>query len=616
MVELSEIETERLKTLSQYHILDTAPEAYFDDLTRLAAYICQTPIAAIGLIGAKRQWFKSKVGILATEESRDLTFCAHAILQAELLIVPDTLQDERFVNNPFVIGDARIRFYAGAPLITHDGFALGTLCVLDHVPRELSDEQQEALRILALQVLTQLELRRNLAVLEQNILERQQSEAQLRHHVYHDGLTGLPNRALLMERLRCALNRSKQHQRFVFAVLFIDLDRFKVINDSLGHMAGDQLLIVIAQRLTACLRTGDLAARLGGDEFAILLEDITDVSDAISIVHRLQAALVSPFHLGEQEVFTSCSVGIALSTPDYDQPEDLLRDADTAMYRAKTKGKACYQVFNPSMHEQVVTLLQLEMHLQQAIGRDEFRLHYQPIVSLFTGGITGFEALVRWQHPLRGLIPPQEFISVAEETGAIIPIGYCILHEACRQLRTWQIRYPEQSLSISINLSSKQFSHPQLIQSIRQILQETHLDARCLKLEITESTIMENAESAITMLLQLRNLGIELHIDDFGTGYSSFSYLHRFPVDVLKIDRSFIVSMSMSSEKAEIVRTIVMLAHNLRLKVTAEGIETVEQVAQLQAMQCQYGQGYFFSEPVDAEAVGAMLAQGLPRCEL
>ncbi|MBV8882564.1 MAG: sensor domain-containing diguanylate cyclase, partial [Chroococcidiopsidaceae cyanobacterium CP_BM_RX_35] len=263
-----------------------------------------------------------------------------------------------FVNNPFVIGDAHIRFYAGVPLIIPDGFALGTLCVLDHVPRELSYEQQEALRLLALQVLTQLELRRNLAVLEQNILERQQSEAQLRHHVYHDGLTGLPNRALLMERLRCALNRSKQHQSFVFAVLFIDLDCFKVINDSLGHMAGDQLLISISQRLTTCLRSGDLAARLGGDEFAILLENITDVSDAISIVHRMQAAFASPIHLGEQEVFTSCSVGIALSTSDYDQPEDLLRDADTAMYRSKTLGKACYQVFDPLCTDQTVTLLQ------------------------------------------------------------------------------------------------------------------------------------------------------------------------------------------------------------------------------------------------------------------
>ncbi|MBV9389240.1 MAG: EAL domain-containing protein [Chroococcidiopsidaceae cyanobacterium CP_BM_ER_R8_30] len=614
MVELLEIEIERLKTLSQYQILDTAPEAYFDDLTRLAAYICHTPIAAIGLIGAERQWFKSRVGILATEESRNITFCAHTILQADLLIVPDTLQDERFVNNPFVTGDTHIRFYAGAPLITPDGFALGTLCVLDHVPRELSNEQQEALRILALQVLTQLELRRNLAILEQNILERQRTEAQLRYNIYHDELTGLPNRALLMERLMYALNRSKQQHRFVFAVLFIDLDRFKLINDSLGHLVGDQLLIVIAQRLRACLRNEDTAARLGGDEFAILLENLTDVRDATNVARRLQAELALPFHLCEQEVFISCSVGIALSTLDYDRPEDLIRDADTAMYRAKTLGKACYQVFNPSMHEQMVTLLQLETHLQQAIGRHEFRLHYQPIVSLFTGSIIGFEALVRWQHPLRGLILPQEFIPVAEETGVIIPIGYSILHEACRQLRSWQIQYSKQSLSISINLSSRQFSHPQLIQSIRKILQETHLDACCLKIEITESTIMENVESVTAVLLQLRDLGIELHMDDFGTGYSSLSYLHRFPVDVLKIDRSFIASMS--SEKAEIVRTIVMLAHNLGIEVTAEGIETEAQVAQLQAMQCQYGQGYFFSKPVDAEVAGAMIAQGKPRYKL
>lgn len=318
-----------------------------------------------------------------------------------------------------------------------------------------------------------------------------------------------------------------------------------------------------------------------------------------------------PFNLSGQEVFTSTSVGIALSTTDYNQPEELLRDADTAMYRAKALGKARYQVFNTAMHDNVVKLLQLENSLRWAVERQELRIHYQPIVSLLTGRITGFEALVRWQHPDRGLVFPDEFISVAEETGVIIPIGYWVLGEACRQTRAWQLQFPENSLTISVNFSSKQFLQPDLIEQISQILQETGLDARSLKLEITESVIMENLESATAMLLQLRNLGVELHLDDFGTGYSSLNYLHRFPVNVLKVDRSFISRMGVIGEKAEIVRTIITLAHNLGINVTAEGLETAEQLAQLRALQCTHGQGYFFFKPADNEAAGALIAKGL-----
>ena len=610
-VELPDIESKRSESLREYQILDTAPEASFDDMTRLAAYICQTPIASISLSDNKRQWYKSKVGFVSNEEPRDITFCAYAILQKELLIVRDTLADERFATNPFVISDPHIRFYAGAPLISPDGLVLGTLCVLDNLPRDLSSEQQEALRILALQVVTQLELRRNLKVLKQNIAQRQQSEELLRHNAFHDGLTNLPNRALFMNRLGHALKRTKRHKDYLFAVLFLDLDRFKVVNDSLGHMVGDQLLVAIARCLESCLRPEDTVARLGGDEFAILLNNIKDVSDAIRVVQRIQEKLTLPFNLSGQEVFTSTSVGIALSTTDYNQPEELLRDADTAMYRAKALGKARYQVFNTAMHDNVVKLLQLENSLRWAVERQELRIHYQPIVSLLTGRITGFEALVRWQHPDRGLVFPDEFISVAEETGVIIPIGYWVLGEACRQTRAWQLQFPENSLTISVNFSSKQFLQPDLIEQISQILQETGLDARSLKLEITESVIMENLESATAMLLQLRNLGVELHLDDFGTGYSSLNYLHRFPVNVLKVDRSFISRMGVIGEKAEIVRTIITLAHNLGIDVTAEGLETAEQLAQLRALQCTHGQGYFFFKPTDNEAAGALIAKGL-----
>ena len=605
-----EIESKRAEALRKYQVLDSNPEDSFDDLTRLAAYICQTPIAAISLTDNERQWFKSKVGFISTEEPRKNTFCAYAILQTELLIVEDTLTDERFVDNPFVTSE-RIRFYAGAPLINHDGLTIGTLCVLDYVPRVISSEQQEALRIIALQVVTQLELRCNLKVLERFIAQRKQSEDMLRHNALHDGLTNLPNRALFMERLASALNLTKRREDHLFAVLFLDLDRFKIVNDSLGHMVGDQLIVAIARCLESCLRSEDTVARLGGDEFAILLNGIKDVYEAILVVKRIQEKLKLPFNLNGQEVFTSTSVGIALNTTDCKQPEDLLRDADTAMYRAKARGKARYEVFTTAMHDHVVTLLQLENSLRWAVERQELRIHYQPIVLLKTGRITGFEALVRWQHPQRGLVLPEEFISVAEETGAIIPINYWVLREACRQMRAWQLQFPENSLTISVNLSSKHFLQPDLIEQISQILQSTGLDACSLKLEITESVIMENTESATVMLLQLRNLGVELHMDDFGTGYSSLSYLHRLPVNVLKIDRSFISKMDITGKNLEIVRAIITLAHNLNINVTAEGLETAEQLAQLKALQCKHGQGYFFSKPEEQEAAGALIAKSL-----
>ena len=612
-VDIPEVESKRAEALLHYQVLDTAPEDSFDDLTGLAAYICQTPIAAIGLTDSKRQWFKSKVGFVAQEEPRDITFCAYAILQNELLIVRDTLTDERFATNPFVIRDPHIRFYAGVPLINPDGLALGTLCVLDHEPRDLSNEQQKALRILALQVVTQLELRRNLKVLKQSIAHRKQSEEILRHNALHDRLTNLPNRVLFMERLAHTLKLKKRHQNYLFAVLFIDLDRFKLVNDSLGHMVGDQLLIAIARCLESCLRPKDTVARFGGDEFAILLKNVQDVNDAISVVRRIQEQLKLPFKLNGQEVFTSISVGIALNTIDYERPEDLLRDADTAMYRAKTLGKARYEVFSSAMHDHVLTLLQLENSLQRAVERLELRIQYQPIVFLETGKITGFEALVRWQHPDRGLILPNDFISIAEETGVIIPVGYWVLREACRQLRAWQLQFPENYLTISVNLSNKQFLQADLVTQISQILQETGLDSRYLKLEITESVIMENPESATIMLLQLKDLGCELHMDDFGTGYSSLSYLHRFPFDLLKIDRSFISRMDVNGKDLEIVRALITLARNLNINVIAEGLETAEQLAQLRALQCKYGQGYFFSKPVDQEVAEALIAKSLSR---
>ncbi|HUQ34480.1 MAG TPA: EAL domain-containing protein, partial [Pyrinomonadaceae bacterium] len=428
---------------------------------------------------------------------------------------------------------------------------------------------------------------------------------------FHDGLTGLPNRALFMDHLKLSVERGKRRDDRLFAVLFLDLDRFKVINDSLGHMVGDQLLVGIARRLEICLRPGDTVARLGGDEFTVLLEDLMSVTEAIEVADRLQKALALPFNLNGHEVFTTVSIGIALSSTGYDRPEEVLRDADTAMYRAKMLGKARHEVFDKTMHARAMNLLQMESDLRRAIERKEFVLHYQPIVALETGTIRGFEALIRWQHPERGFVSPGEFIPIAEETGLIIPVGQWVLEEACRQIHEWQEQFPQYPpLQISVNLSGKQFNTPNLIDQVSRVLRETNVEPHSLKLEITESMVMENFETAIEMLNQLRTLGLELSIDDFGTGYSSLSYLHRFPISTLKIDRSFVSRMSDNNENAEIVRTIMMLARSLKMDVVAEGVETTDQLTQLAMLECEYGQGYYFSRPLDVASASTLLANG------
>lgn len=445
--------------------------------------------------------------------------------------------------------------------------------------------------------------------IDTDITERKRMEEQLLYDAFHDGLTGLPNRALFMDRLKYSILRAKRRKDYLFSVLFLDFDRFKVVNDSLGHMVGDQLLIAIARRLESCLRPSDELARLGGDEFTILLDDIRDVSEATAVAEHIHQTLKLPFNLNGYEVFTTASIGIALSATGYDRPEDLLRDADTAMYRAKANGKARHAVFDTAMYNCAVALLQLETELRWAIERQELQVYYQPIVSLTTGKIVWFEALVRWQHPEQGLISPADFIPVAEETGLIIPIGQWVLRESCCQLRRWQQQfrsYPP--LTISVNLSGKQFSQPDLIEQIDQTLKETGLPPGSLKLEITESGIMENADSVAALLEQLKVLKIHLCIDDFGTGYSSLSRLHQFPINTLKIDRSFVSEMTEDGENAEIVQAIITLAHNLGMDVIAEGIETAEQLAQLRMLQCEHGQGYFFSRPLNSKTAEMLMA--------
>jgi PAS domain S-box-containing protein len=465
-----------------------------------------------------------------------------------------------------------------------------------------------------------------LVIVNRDITERKRAEQMLVHNAFHDGLTDLPNRALFLDRLQHVVNLAKRHPSYKFAVLFIDVDEFKLYNDSLGHTAGDQLLIQIGQRLTNSLRREDTVsrsaaqlqseaaeqddtlARLGGDEFTILLYDIRDASDAIRVAERITAKLAAPFTIKDQEIVISVSIGIALSTTPHSGAEELLRDADIAMYRAKRAGKARCEVFDTAMHAGAVRRLRLETDLRKALERGEFLNHYQPIVALPAGNIVGFEALARWQAADR-LVPPGEFVAVANETGIILPMNRGLLLQACERLRCWREEFPHLPLYMSMNVSAREFENPDLARGIAATLQQTGVLPSSLQLEIMETIAMGDAEKAGAALAQLKALGVRLSIDDFGTGYSSLSRLQRFPVDTLKIDRSFISQMDSDRESREMVRIIISLAHNFQLRVVAEGVETRPQADQLQQLGCDLAQGYLYSRPLAADAVPQLLAQ-------
>jgi len=466
-----------------------------------------------------------------------------------------------------------------------------------------------------------------LVIVNRDITDRKRAEEMLVHNAFHDGLTNLPNRALFLDRLQHALTLSKKHTNYKFAVLLIDIDEFKIVNDSLGHSAGDDLLIAISQRLTESVRradtvsrprtvgmaervaTDDSLARLGGDEFTVLLDDIRDPIEAVRVSERIQAELASPFVVNGQEVVVSASVGIASSLTAHTQAEDLLRDADMAMYRAKRAGRAQIEVFDTGMHASAVKRLRLETDLRRALEQGEFRVYYQPIVSLATGKIAGFEALTRWQRP-ECVISPADFVPVAEETGLIIAMNRQLLREACQHVQTWQAQFPSSPpLYLSVNVTPREFAQQDLADEMKKILTETGFDPGNLHVEIVETIAMGDAEQSGQALGRLKALGAHLSIDDFGTGYSSLSRLRRIPVDTLKIDRAFIMNMDSDPENREIVRTIVMLAHNLGLKVVAEGAETEEHVNQLKQFGCELAQGYFFSRPVDDQAIQQLLGR-------
>ena len=444
-----------------------------------------------------------------------------------------------------------------------------------------------------------------------DISELKEAERQISHQAFHDTLTNLPNRALFMEHLKMAIKRGKRRTDYHFAVLYMDIDRFKLVNDSLGHSVGDNLLNAFAERLRVSLRDIDILARLGGDEFVILIEDIENEDYASIVAERLQQALKHPFRVNNKEIFAPASFGVVPNTQDYNLPEDIMRDADAAMYHAKEKGRAQYKVFDKKLHEKARHLLQRETDLRKAIHRDEFVNHYQPIVSLKTRSLVGFESLIRWNHPQLGLIYPDSFISIAEDTGLIIPITRLLLQEACADLKSWQDQIQDlQKLTMNINISSKHFLLPSLLDDIKDILNVTGLPPDHLKLEITETALMEDVEETVRHVNRLRDYGLQIVIDDFGTGYSSLSYLQRLPIDTLKVDRSFVSRIQNTPDgNRNIVEAIISLAHRLDMNVVAEGVETVEQHTILLNMNCQFGQGYLFSKPIPKQEVDVLIQE-------
>ncbi|HRH42490.1 MAG TPA: EAL domain-containing protein [Pyrinomonadaceae bacterium] len=444
-------------------------------------------------------------------------------------------------------------------------------------------------------------------------LQHAHSMEKLLYEALHDSLTGLPNRVKFTELLSEAIQNSQRLSSSRFAVLFLDLDRFKIINDSLGHFLGDKLLQTVSDRLKKYLRPHDSVARFGGDEFTILLNNIKERENVIEISDRLQREISIPFKIDGHEIFTSASIGITFFDSRYERPEDLLRDADTAMYQAKLAGKAQCKIFEPEMHITNLNLLQIENDMRRAIERNEFKVYYQPIVNLESQTISEFESLIRWHHPEQGLVSPIDFIPLAEETGLIVSIGKWVLAESCRQIVQWQEQMVSPiPLSVSVNLSAKQLMHSDIAAQIKEIIIETGINPRSLKLEVTESVVMENAEVALQILSELCALGVRISSDDFGTGYSSLSYLHRFPFDRLKIDRSFVTKMDQDSKSEEIVRSIILLAKNLKMEVVAEGIENEKQYQQLYELGCKLGQGFLFSRPIPKEGIEDLLKNGIP----
>jgi len=587
---------------------DNLSEESFDRVARLVAGALHAPIAIVSLLDGERHIVKSNVGL--TGRSRvwnkiplALGFSRQAATSGRTVVVSVVGENEDAATASTIPAEKSPDgvAYAVTPLVNSDGVVVGTICAVDPTPHAWTQEEIICLNDLGVLLISEIELTSDLFV-------KRATQEHLLYSTLHDALTGLPNRSLFTERLRHSMRRTARHPDDMFAVLFLDLDRFKEVNDNLGHFAGDELLRAVARRLEACLRPEDTVARLSGDEFAILLESITDASDAGRVAERIEEALSFPINLGGAEITTSASMGIVTSSMSQEQPEQLLRSADMAMYRAKAAGRARYEMFDRAMHTDALVRLQLETDLRRAVEQGEFRLHYQPLVSLRTGRVTGLEALLRWEHPQRGLVQPSDFIPIAEETGLIVRIGRWVLTEACRQLKAWQEAHPrEDPLSMSVNLSVKQFSQPDLLDQIANVLRVSGIPPGCLRLEITEAALIDKGDAALTLLGQIKQLGAQIYLDDFGTGYSSLIYLHQLPIDAIKIDRDLVSTMDSDEKNLRLVRTILTFAQIIGVRAEAEGISSAEQLRELRALKCEHGQGFLFSAAIPHDAVDEVL---------
>ncbi|MGB3769372.1 MAG: GGDEF domain-containing protein [Phormidesmis sp.] len=657
-------ETLRLAKLQDYNLLDTPPELAYDDIAKLAAYVCHTPVALVSLVDSKRQWFKSAVGLDVADTPRSIAFCSHTIQRKGLMVIEDTLKSQLFRDNPMVVGPPNIRFYAGAPLITPDGYALGSLCVVDYSPRVLSADQLQALERLSRQVVAQMELSRQatqlhsytehlesrvkertakLTVALQRLLKAQsmlvKREAALRHSSLHDPLTGLPNRSYFLQRLSQAVQLSNRRPSHLYAVLFINLDNFKLVNDAFGHEVGDLLLQYVAQQIKHLFRSSDLVARLSSDEFAVLLDGIPDKTHAIVTVERLQKRLEAPFVFEDREVFVGASIGVTFSTAGYREPETALRDAHAVMHSAKAQTKLMLQarlkaqqqasgvspilfqdqgplasqkfaVFDADIQGQAQARVTLADQLRQALSQNQFHLYYQPIFNLRTQTISGFEVLLRWHHPIQGQLSADAFIEVAEEMGVVRQLCAQVVQMACKQLKEWRSHRAYKTLSLHVNLSLIQLRCPQLVALWQSGLQAHQLPSSAFHLEISEGILLSSDPGITAVLQQLKSEGFGLCVDDFGRGHSSFRRLPQLEVSMLKIDSALIQKID-APGRQDMIKTIIDLGQSANTTVIAKGIGTSEQLQFMIALGCPFGQGFWLSEALCADDINRVMTSSL-----
>ncbi|MBI2749795.1 MAG: EAL domain-containing protein [Burkholderiales bacterium] len=595
---LPDNEAARLQVLRETRLLDSPEDEAFDSIAQLARVVTGAPIALVSLVDQGRQWFLSHQGLDTRETSRSIAFCAHAIKHSDMLEISDALHDARFYDNPLVVGDPNIRYYAGVPLVLASGEVLGTLCVLDTVSRTLTAQQRTSLKTLAHGVVNEIELRRRMLTLQQEVTRRLSAEMQLTILAMHDPLTKLPNRTALLDRLDQQLRHAARHESRL-AFLFVDLDRFKQINDTLGHDVGDSALLEVASRLTGVLRDSDTVARLGGDEFAVLLTDIDSLETAMTIAAKLNHVLTEAAILKGCRLHFDASIGVAVYPDHGDTVEVLMRNADVAMYKAKQGGGGQACLFTPSMNDRSRNLLSLENDLHDALEGDEIVAYFQPQVILGHAGLCGAEALARWRHPQLGVLGPDKFIAFAEARGLIHKIGKRMLDLALGQMVRWDaqgIHVPR----VAVNASAMELREG-YVQTVEAALAKHGVAPQRLEIEITESSLASDNSGAIAILQALRRKGISIAVDDFGVGYSSMGQLRRMPIDTLKIDKCFVDEVQHNAHDAAIVSAVVTMARSLGLRTMAEGAEDFQQLETLQRLGCDCVQGYVLSKPLTPE---------------